>query len=84
MKIRIGFVSNSSSSSFVIPLHYISAFQLEQIKNHGTQADGDAWGINVTETTVEGSTSMDNFDMHHFLYEIGVPEARVTWDGENE
>ena len=34
MKNRNGFVSNSSSSSFVIDKQYISAHQMEQIENH--------------------------------------------------
>lgn len=34
MKIRNGFVSNSSSSSFVIKKEYLSAVQVEQIENH--------------------------------------------------
>lgn len=34
MKIRAGFVSNSSSSSFMIPLSALSAVQVQQIQNH--------------------------------------------------
>ena len=36
MKIRQGFVSNSSSSSFVINKINLSEKQIEQIKNHGS------------------------------------------------
>lgn len=34
MKIRSGFVSNSSSSSFIIPLYKLSEHQKEMIYNH--------------------------------------------------
>lgn len=34
MRLRLGFVSNSSSSSFVIPLQYVTEKQLHEIKNH--------------------------------------------------
>jgi hypothetical protein len=34
MKTRQGFVSNSSSSSFVIDRKFLSPFQIEQIKDH--------------------------------------------------
>ena len=34
MKIRNGFVSNSSSSSFVINKHFLSQDKIDKIKNH--------------------------------------------------
>ena len=34
MKLRQGFVSNSSSSSFLLNRYYLSEHQVEQIKNH--------------------------------------------------
>lgn len=34
MRLRIGFVSNSSSSSFVIVREFVNDLQVEQIKNH--------------------------------------------------
>ena len=34
MKIRSGFVSNSSSSSFIIPLYKLNDNQLDMIQNH--------------------------------------------------
>ena len=38
MKIRNGFVSNSSSSSFIISKEYLSPHQIKQIRNHLEEA----------------------------------------------
>jgi hypothetical protein len=88
MKIRHGFVSNSSSSSFVIQAKDITGDQLDKIINHssvGTEmgldyADSDYWNIMVAMGEVRGYTSMDNFDMHEFFERIGVPNWAVEWD----
>jgi hypothetical protein len=87
MKIRQGFVSNSSSSSFTIPLKDISAWQLQMIEKHSEIARAlggydyeDAWDINIEGAVVSGRTFMDNFDMHHFLINVvGVPEDLISW-----
>jgi hypothetical protein len=88
MKIRDGFVSNSSSSSFVISRQDITAKQLYQIVNHGELASdfgtpcppGDAWSIDDSAAEViEGSTWMDNFNMHEFLENIGVDADKIKW-----
>jgi len=91
MKIRTGFVSNSSSSSFVIGLDDITISQLNKIENHiqfgnnmhniGFAQDYDAWNIVVDneKNAVYGSTFMDNFDMAQFLKNIGVPSDAITW-----
>jgi hypothetical protein len=85
MKIRCGFVSNSSSSSFVIQLKDITAEQLEKIVNHATigaqlgidYADSDYWNIEVDSENVRFSTEMDNFDMIEFLEKIGVNDSVI-------
>jgi len=90
VKKRIGFVSNSSSSSFVIPLSEISGEQLQKILNpeYNTQGYGDkssfpyTWYTSVDEDSniVTGNTSMDNFDMHKYFETIGINMDTVTWD----
>ena len=87
MKIRTGFVSYSSSSSFVINLDAISAKLVKQILAHGVKApklgmrcdESDAWNVWTTDTQLRGETWMDNFDMERFMREIGVPMKEVKW-----
>lgn len=89
MKIRTGFVSNSSSSSFVIARSALTDEQVGLIRYHvHAAAHGlipgpadpyrDAWEITVTETMVHGETYMDNFDMYDFLRRIGVKAEDIS------
>ena len=94
MKTRQGFVSNSSSSSFVILKKDLTEDQLEAILNHDEVDQdilekvyykdelnqGDIWKIKEDMEKIEGWTVMDNFDMETFLEIIGVPEDRVKWE----
>ena len=92
MKRRQGFVSNSSSSSFVINLDDLNANQVQAIQNHITHAqendydeieyfdDKDRWSITVGTEIIRGSTWMDNFDMFTFLRKINVPDHVIKWD----
>ncbi len=97
MKKRMGFVSNSSASSFVIDRDYVSRKQLDHIENHiefskhvtpeeeewgWCNREDDAWCIDVTQTEVCGCVDMDNFDMRHFLQAIGIPEKAIAWDDD--
>lgn len=85
MKIRSGFVSNSSSSSFVLSLSEITPAQYLAIMNNKYDDQpysnvGDAWDIEVTETEIRGSTFMDNYSMSEFFEKIGVDDSKVKWD----
>lgn len=94
MKVRNGFVSNSSSSSFVIPKKYLSEVALEKLHKHIEEAekhnvyydfgcvdDLDSWSITENEDYVMGYTHMDNFDMGEFLIKyLNVPAEVIKWD----
>ncbi len=77
MKVRAGFVANSSSSSFRVSLEDITVKQLQQIQE---AAKGTEWDISVGEDSVSGYTIIDNFSMRSLFREIGVDMEKVEWD----
>jgi hypothetical protein len=86
MKIRKCFVSNSSSSSFMIEKDYLTEEQIYNIKNHGTLGpqynepySDDPWQITETNHCLKGDVSMNNFDMDSFMKKIGVDVSKVFW-----
>lgn len=85
MKKRTGFVSNSSSSSFILDRRKVSSFQEDIIKKHITYAEEHFPGLFYTgdyswwSVTSEGDllkfyTDMDNFNMEKFLRLIGISD----------
>ena len=97
MRLRNDFVTNSSNASFVVPKSCLSEEQVEMIVNHielaaavqdeyykGRELYLHPWKIDVKEHLVEGSTSMDNFDMEWFLFEVvKVDKECVHFGGSN-
>jgi hypothetical protein len=84
---RLGFVSNSSSSSFAIQKKDLHPLQIAAIKNYWVVADWlgmdyvDAgWSIRWDGDEVSGYTYMDNFDMFAFLELIGVTKVEKDWE----
>jgi len=91
MKIRNGFVSNSSSSSFVINRSKLSKIQIKRIHDHIFHASKhpnifpflEDWEIEENEDmdTITGFTWMDNFDMETYLRDfVKIADEDIIWD----
>ena len=80
MKRREGFVSNSSSSSFIIETKFISDDLLERAEVKASESD-PVWTIDKIGKYYHFDTWMDNFSMNEYLTKYnGVPEGAIIWD----
>ena len=96
MKLKVDFITNSSSASFTILRSDITPLQELMIIDHieaaqmilqrnpdidfGYVNKNDAWAISVGDDEISGDCSMDNFYMSELLEQIGVPDEKIKYD----
>ena len=77
MKYRNGYVSNSSSASFILLNKYITEEQYEQFKE---KAEEVGWNISQDEDVVKGWTVMDNGEFSDIIESLGLDYEKFYWD----
>lgn len=80
MKIRNGFISNSSSSSFIVNLNNISKQDLDKIQEYGmSDKNDDNWYFYIENDCLTGYTSMDNGIFDEFIRENSINTGDFKW-----
>ena len=73
MKIRNGFVSNSSSASFLIPWTLIAGKAVIEIENMS------GWSFYRQGEHYCGTTARDEQPMLDLLKQLNIPEDSILW-----
>lgn len=92
MKIREGFVSNSSSASFILFKKYLTEEQIKNIvslNEKDIKAPNDSysecWHITEEDEFIKGETSMDNDLLYEMITNMDPPipmKAVINWRGD--
>jgi hypothetical protein len=84
MKTRQGFVSNSSSASFVIAKSLLTEAQLKGLMDYQySPANVDGWSVTDNGEYIDGMTIMDNDSIDELFERLQIPpnHIRFTSDG---
>lgn len=79
MKLRKGFVSNSSSASFVASLAKLSE-EDQRILERACDSCGWSFDIDEEAGLITGWTSMDNGELTEYLENEGLIKVRIIGD----
>lgn len=84
MKMRNGFVSNSSSASFVVALSALNKEEQCKVLDYGVYPDvpgyHDSWAITKDNDYIFGWSSMDNSDFSNYLGES--LSQKLKWESD--
>lgn len=97
MKVRNGFVSNSSSSSFIINRDAVTPDQIERLVRYATAnpnivqkylEDGDerggcGWFIMIQENHIRGTTHMSDYNLRAWARHLGIPRSAMSFETEH-
>lgn len=85
MKYRHGFVSNSSSASFIVPKNRITEDQVKALLDYTySENNVDGWNIIDGGDFIRGDTSMDNDALDEFLDKIEIDHRIMEWGGGSD
>ena len=80
MKIRNGFVSNSSSASFIISKKDLTENQIDELlKYTDNEKNYDGWTIEEESNSIAGFTIMDNETINSFFNSLNIPDNHIEW-----
>lgn len=80
MKYRHGFVSNSSSASFMVPKSRISGTEGAALLAYNiSEENTDGWTVWEDGDCIRGSTFMDNDALDEYLDSINFDMKKMEW-----
>jgi hypothetical protein len=84
MKIRTGFVSNSSSSSFAIIKKELTEEQKKELLEYSkSEENEDGWNITEEEFFIRGYTIMDNNSISELFKKLTISPEIIQYNTES-